>query len=99
MFLIFQEDRRRPYPVLNLSESAISKLVEKAGDLTKANKKGGGVMGGDDAVQGLLDGQGTPTLYDVQTGPIVVEESLPRGRRTSRDGGDRARSMSGSVNP
>ncbi len=63
------EDRRRRFPLLNLPESKISQLVEKYGDLAKASMRN--LPNDDDEALtvGLLDGQQTPTLYDVRGPP------------------------------
>ena len=59
------EDKSRRFPLLNLPESRISQLVERYGDLAKVSqtKEAGD---DDDLTVGLLDGQQTPTLYDVR---------------------------------
>ena len=65
------EDKRRRFPVLNLPESKISQLTEKYGDLAKVSQTR--QFGDDDEslTVGLLDGQQTPTLYDVSADTVL----------------------------
>jgi hypothetical protein len=60
------EDKRRRFPLLNLPENKISQLVEKYGDLAKVSQTKGAGEEDDELRLGLLEGQQTPTLYDVR---------------------------------